>query len=80
MCHIQNCMIGASSHNLYLRVRWSHTVQISILLTDSNYREVVEAGVTNFFGQTVETPITVVVAGGKGITKIPVVLGVIEHK
>lgn len=42
--------------------------------------EVVEAGVTNFFGQTVETPITVVVAGGKGITKIPVVLGVIEHK
>ena len=40
--------------------------------------EVVEAGVTNFFGQTVETPITVVVAGGKGITKIPVVLGVIE--
>ena len=42
--------------------------------------EVVEAGVTNLFGQTIETPITVIVAGGKGVTKIPVVLGIIEEK
>lgn len=42
--------------------------------------EVVEAGVTNLFGQTIETPITVVVAGGKGITKTPIVLGLIEDK
>lgn len=42
--------------------------------------EVVEAGVTNLFGQTIETPITVIVAGGKSVTKIPVVLGIIEEK
>jgi len=42
--------------------------------------EVVEAGVTNLFGQTIETPITVIVAGGKGVTKIPIVLGIIEEK
>ena len=40
--------------------------------------EVVEAGVTNLFGQTIEIPLTVVVAGGKGITKMPVVLGLIQ--
>jgi hypothetical protein len=38
--------------------------------------EVVEAGI-DLFG---EKPITVVVAGGKGVTKIPVVLGIIEEK
>lgn len=42
--------------------------------------EVVDAGVTNLFGQTIETPITVIVAGGKGVIKIPVVLGIIEEK
>ena len=42
--------------------------------------EVVEAGVTNLFGQTIETPITVIVAGGKSVKKIPVVLGIIEEK
>jgi len=42
--------------------------------------EVVEAGITDLFGKTIEIPITVVVAGGKGISKIPVVLGIIEEK
>ena len=42
--------------------------------------EVVEAGVTNLFGQSIETPLTVVVAGGKGYSKTPVVLGIVEEK
>ena len=42
--------------------------------------EVVEAGITDFFGQTIETPLTVVVAGGKGYSKIPVVLGIVKEK
>lgn len=42
--------------------------------------EVVEAGVQSLFGQTIEIPLKVVVAGGKGITKTPVVLGLIEDK
>ena len=37
--------------------------------------EVVEAGVQSLFGQTIEIPLKVVVAGGKGIVKMPVVLG-----
>ncbi len=42
--------------------------------------EVVEAGVINLYGQTIEKPLTVIVAGEKGVTKIPVVLGIIEEK
>ena len=42
--------------------------------------EVVEAGVTNLFGQSIETPLTVVVAGGKVYSKTPVVLGIVEEK
>ena len=42
--------------------------------------EVVEAGITDFFGQTIETPLTVVVAAGKGYSKTPVVLGIVEDK
>ena len=41
--------------------------------------EVIEAGVQNLFGETIEIPLTVVVAGGKGITHTPVVLGIIEE-
>lgn len=40
--------------------------------------EVVEAGVQSLFGQTIEIPLKVVVAGGKGIVKMPVVLGLIK--
>lgn len=39
--------------------------------------EVVEAGIKDY---GIEQPITVVVAGGEGVTKIPVVLGIIEEK
>lgn len=42
--------------------------------------EVVEAGITDLFGQTIEIPITVVVAGGKGYSKTPVILGIIKEK
>lgn len=42
--------------------------------------EVVEAGVKNYFGQRIEKPITVVVAGGKGITRMPVVLGIVKEE
>ena len=42
--------------------------------------EVVEAGVINLLGTTIERPLTVIVAGGKGISKTPVVLGIIEEK
>ena len=42
--------------------------------------EVVEAGVTNLFGQTIELPLKVVIAGGKGYSKTPVVLGVITEE
>mgnify|MGYP003571350831 CR=1 FL=1 len=42
--------------------------------------EIIEAGVINLLGKTIEKPITVVVAGGKDLTKTPVVLGMIEEK
>ena len=42
--------------------------------------EVIEAGITDFFGKTIETPLTVVVAGGKGYSNTPVVLGIVEDK
>ncbi|MDO4506572.1 MAG: hypothetical protein Q4B64_06450 [Spirochaetales bacterium] len=42
--------------------------------------EVVEACVKNLYGQTIKTPVTVIVAGGKDVTEIPVVLGIIEEK
>lgn len=42
--------------------------------------EVVEACVKNLYGKTIETPVTVIVAGGKDVTEIPVVLGIIEEK
>lgn len=41
--------------------------------------EVVEAGMESFFGKTIEIPLTVVIAGGKGMMKTPVVLGLIEE-
>lgn len=40
--------------------------------------EVVSASVTSILGQKLEIPVTVVVAGGSGITKTPVVLGLVE--
>ena len=42
--------------------------------------EVVEAGITDLFGKTIEIPITVVVAGGKGYLKTPVILGIIKEE
>ena len=42
--------------------------------------EVVEAGITDLFGKTIEIPITVVVAGGKGYSKTPVILGIIKEE
>lgn len=42
--------------------------------------EVVEAGIINFMGETVETPLTVVVAGGIGYSDTPVVLGIVESE
>lgn len=40
--------------------------------------EVIDAGIVTFMGQTAETPLTVVVAGGKGFSNTPVVLGIVE--
>lgn len=42
--------------------------------------EVIDEGIKTLLGQEIEFPITVVVAGGKGITNIPVVLGVIKEE
>ncbi|MCR4821281.1 MAG: hypothetical protein K5873_00220 [Treponema sp.] len=42
--------------------------------------EVVESGVQSLFGQTIEIPLKVVVAGGKGFAKMPVVLGLIKDE
>ena len=42
--------------------------------------EVVEAGITDLFGKTIEIPITVVVAVGKGYSKTPVILGIIKEE
>lgn len=42
--------------------------------------EVVEAGITDLFGKTIEIPIRVVVAGGKGYSKTPVILGIIKEE
>lgn len=40
--------------------------------------EVVEAGLTSFFGKTLEVPLTVVVVGGKAPLHTPIVIGLIE--
>ncbi|MDE5775545.1 MAG: hypothetical protein K2H67_01540, partial [Treponemataceae bacterium] len=40
--------------------------------------EIVEAGLTSFFGQTLGVPLTVVVAGGKAPLHTPIVIGLIE--
>lgn len=40
--------------------------------------EIIDEGTISFFGQTAEIPVTVVVTGGNGITKTPVVLGLIK--
>lgn len=42
--------------------------------------EIVEAGIKSFWGASIETPLKVVVAGGKGIIKTPVVLGLIKEE
>ena len=42
--------------------------------------EIVEAGIKSFWGTSIETPLKVVVAGGKGIVKTPVVLGLIKEE
>lgn len=42
--------------------------------------EIVEAGIKSFWGTSIETPLKVVVAGGKGIIKTPVVLGLIKEE
>lgn len=42
--------------------------------------EIVEAGIKSFWGTSIETPLKVVVAGGKGIIKTPVVLGLIKKE
>lgn len=41
--------------------------------------EIVEAGVETLLGKSIEIPLKVVVAGGKGILKTPVVLGLIRE-
>lgn len=40
--------------------------------------EIVDAGVTSLMGQTIEMPLTVVVAAGTGPSGTPVVLGLVE--
>lgn len=40
--------------------------------------EIVEAGLTSFFGKTLGVPLTVVVAGGKAPLHTPIVIGLIE--
>jgi hypothetical protein len=41
--------------------------------------EIINAGVTSLLGQTIETPLTVVVAAGTGYSGTPVVLGLVEE-
>lgn len=57
----------------------SRSSAVSVEYIDQKVKgEIVEAGITTFFGKTIEKPLTVVVVGGKAPLRIPVVIGLIE--